>query len=196
MILSDDGIIRALDKGDIEIDPCPTDVQYTTSAVDLLIGDKFLCWDSDKLRDLKGFTGTLNLSEQNFLSVANAYLIPMKLESDGTFLFPPYGNKPMHVLGITRERVHLKPGSLLAGRVEGRSSMARYGLTVHLTAPTIHAGFNGQITLEMINYGPFMLKLVPNSTRICQLVFERLESPPLREIRTKFQGQTQPSGKP
>ena len=160
----------------------------------MIVGDKFRCWDYEKLK-VKGFTATLNLSEQDFLSVASAYLVPMKLEPDGSFIFPPYEERPMHVLGITRERVHLKAGSLLAGRVEGRSSMARYGLTVHLTAPTIHAGFNGQITLEMINYGPFTLKLVPSSTRICQLVFERLESPPLREIRTAFQGQTQPSGK-
>ena len=119
----------------------------------------------------------------------------MKLESDGSFLFPPYEQKRMHVLEITQERVHLKPGSRLAGRVEGRSSLARIGLTVHLTAPTIHTAFNGQITLEMINYSPFTLKLIPASTRICQLIFERLESPPSREIQTAFQHQTEPSGR-
>ena len=37
---------------------------------------------------------------------------------------------------------------------------------VHLTAPTIHAGFSGYITLEVINHGPFVLELVPNETRI------------------------------
>jgi len=119
----------------------------------------------------------------------------MKLEADGSFLFPPFEDKRMHVLGITRERVNLKPGSRIAARVEGKSGLARIGLVVHLTAPTIHAGWNGQITLEMINYSPFTLKLVPNKTRICQLIFERLESAPEREISTAFQGQTQPSGK-
>jgi dCTP deaminase len=29
----------------------------------------------------------------------------------------------------------------LAARVEGKSSLARLGLGVHVTAPTIHAGF-------------------------------------------------------
>src|ERR1700730_15593878 len=136
MILSDHGINQALDRGDLEIDPRPKDEQYTTSAVDLFIGSNFFCWDHQKLK-VKGLTSTLNLSEQDFLATANAYLIPMNLESDGSFVFPPFENSKMHVLAITRERVHLKSNSLLAGRVEGRSSLARIGLTVHLTAPTI-----------------------------------------------------------
>jgi deoxycytidine triphosphate deaminase len=37
--------------------------------------------------------------------------------------------------------------------VEGKSSYARCGLLVHFTAPTIHTGFAGTITLELINLG-------------------------------------------
>jgi dCTP deaminase len=48
------------------------------------------------------------------------------------------------MLAITRERVHLNKSSYkLAAGVEGRTSLARIGIIVHLTAPTIHAGFNG-----------------------------------------------------
>jgi dCTP deaminase len=83
------------------------------------------------------------------------------------------------VLAMTREKVHLKPGSKLAARVEGRSSLARIGLVVHLTAPIIHTNFNASITLEMINHGPFLLRLVPHKTVICQLIVEQLESEPL-----------------
>jgi dCTP deaminase len=68
-------------------------------------------------------------------------------------------------------------------------------MIVHLTAPTVHAGWNGHITLEMINFGPFYLKRVPNRTVICQLIVERLESDVAGNISTDFQGQTQPSGK-
>ena len=96
---------------------------------------------------------------------------------------------------MTRESVHLKPGSKLAARVEGRSSLARLGLVVHLTAPTIHANFNAPITLEMINHGPFYLRLVPGKTRVCQLIFERLETEPAEDIKTEFQHQTSPAGK-
>jgi len=46
----------------------------------------------------------------------------------------------------------------------------------------------------MINFSPFYLKMVPDKTRICQLIVERLESDPTREISTEFQGQTVPSG--
>jgi deoxycytidine triphosphate deaminase len=41
MILSDDGLKRALKEGALEISPTPSDTQYTTSAVDLYLGDEF-----------------------------------------------------------------------------------------------------------------------------------------------------------
>jgi dCTP deaminase len=65
---------------------------------------------------------------------------------------------------------------------------------VHITAPTVHAGWNGRITLEMANLGPFYLRLIPSKVRICQLIVERLESDPEGDITTGFQGQTKPSG--
>ena len=66
---------------------------------------------------------------------------------------------------------------------------------VHLTAPTIHAGFDGFITLEVMNHGPFDLKLVPHKTIMCQYIFERLEQIPGRKITTSFVGQDTPIGK-
>jgi dCTP deaminase len=78
--------------------------------------------------------------------------------------------------------------------VEGRSSLARIGLVVHLTAPTIHAGFNGQITLEMVNHGRFYLKFVPNKTMICQFIIERLDAPATGKVSPTFQGQKTPIG--
>ena len=41
------------------------------------------------------------------------------------------------VLGWTRERVNLKPHARVAARVEGKSSLARLGLAVHITAPRL-----------------------------------------------------------
>lgn len=120
--------------------------------------------------------------------------MPLEKEKDGSVIFPPFAKYPWHMLAITRERVHLKRDYKLAARVEGRSSLARIGIIVHLTAPTIHAGFNGKITLEMINFSPFYLRMVPNKTRICQVIVEQLESEPTLEIATKFQHQTLPSG--
>ena len=49
--------------------------------------------------------------------------------------------------------------------------MSRFGLSVHLTAPTIHAGFRGRIQLELVNDGKIRIRL-REDMRICQLIFE------------------------
>jgi len=193
MILSNDGIKRALEQGALEISPSPSDTQYTTSAIDLFLGDDFRVWDESKL-NVQGIQIQLDLSEQDFGKTSDAFLVPVKKNNDGSVIFPPFRVHPWHMLAITRERVHLNRDHKLAARVEGRSSLARIGIVVHLTAPTIHAGFNGRIALEMINFSPFYLKMVPNKTRICQLIVERLETEPTLDIATAFQGQTKPSG--
>ena len=193
MILSNDGLKRALKEGALEISPEPSDTQYTTSAVDLFLGEEFHVWDTEKLR-FSGFKPELDLAQQKFAQTAKALLVPLKKQDDGSVIFPPFRVDPCHMLAITRERVHLNRNSKLAARVEGRSSLARIGIIVHLTAPTIHAGFNGKITLELINFSPFYLRMVPNQTQICQLIVEQLESTPTLEIPTAFQGQTLPSG--
>ena len=193
MILSDAGIRRALAEGDISIEPPPEAGQFQTSAVDIFLGDSFRVWDLQKLAT-QGFKPVLDLAEQRFADTANSFSINADLERDGSYILKPYRDVPQVLLCQTRERVQLKLESRLAARVEGRSSLARLGLMVHLTAPTIHAGFNGNITLEVINHGPFHLKLVPNKTRICQFIFERLESAPEGDATTQFQGQRTPIG--
>ncbi|MCW5983454.1 MAG: dCTP deaminase [Bryobacteraceae bacterium] len=193
MILSNEGIKNALEDGALEISPAPDETQYTTSAIDLFLGDEFHVWDEQRLK-FDGFIPHLDLSQQTFGKTARAFLVPLRKQDDGSVVFPPFRDHLWHILAITRERVHLNRNFKLAARVEGRSSLARIGIMVHLTAPTIHAGFNGKITLEMINFSPFYLKLVPNKTRICQLIIEQLASEPTREINTTFQGQTLPSG--
>lgn len=58
MILSNDGIKKALANGALEISPAPDETQYTTSAVDLHLGEEFNVWDASKLK-VKGFKGRL-----------------------------------------------------------------------------------------------------------------------------------------
>lgn len=193
MILSDQGIKAALEQGQIEITPVPNDDLYTTSAVDLTLGDQFQAWNEEIL-GVRGIRHELNLEEHQYLLTSRAYIQTLPLEKDGTFVFPPFKELPSHILAKTLQKIHLKPEARLAARVEGRSSLARLGVIVHLTAPTIHAGFNGTITLEMINHGPFWLRMTPGKTRICQLIFERLETEPESKIATQFQGQNTPAG--
>jgi len=189
MILSNEEIRKALRAGDIAISPEPAEDQYTTSAVDLFLGNEFRCWE-ERLFRAPGAHIELNLAEQQFAKTAAAYLVDKARQSDGTVVLAPRD----FVLAITREKILLRHEARIAARVEGRSSLARIGLMVHLTAPTIHAGFEGNITLEMVNHSPFYLKLVPDKTRICQLIFERLGEAPSGLIATGFQGQTDPAG--
>lgn len=65
-------------------------------------------------------------------------------------------------------------------------------MLVHFTAPTIHAGFGGTITLEIINLGPIPIILSPG-TPICQLIVEQVDGTPFRND-SQFQGQSRPGG--
>ena len=106
------------------------------------------------------------------------------------------------VLGMTAERVALllperfAPGAVgkpcLAARVEGKSSYARFGLIVHLTAPTIHAGWDGNITLELRNLGTQSIRLQAGEP-ICQLILEEVRGVPF-ENQSQFHQQQSPSG--
>lgn len=96
------------------------------------------------------------------------------------------------VLGKTLEKITLplhSPDSNLphlAARIEGRSSYARCGLLVHFTAPTIHSGFSGTITLELLNLGPYFISLYP-SAPICQLIVEEVHGRPFKN-ESQFHG--------
>jgi dCTP deaminase len=76
------------------------------------------------------------------------------------------------VLAQTFEAVSV-PNDLM-GLVEGRSSLARLGISIHLTAPKIDPGFQGKITLEMTNNGNVDVELVAGESRVCQLMFLKI----------------------
>jgi dCTP deaminase len=71
---------------------------------------------------------------------------------------------------------YVKLPDTIAGDLEGRSSYARLGLQVHLTAGMIDPGFEGVITLELVNNGPNPIKLSPG-VRIAQLRMKRVLTP-------------------
>ena len=62
------------------------------------------------------------------------------------------------ILGSTLEHVEI-PNDLVAV-VDGKSSLGRLGITAHVTAGYIDAGFKGNITLEIANLSdePFRLE--------------------------------------
>src|SRR5947209_16899611 len=108
--------------------------------------------------------------------------------------------KLQFVLGITLEYLELPidhpvnktKGTCLAARTEGRSSVARCGVLVHFTAPTAHPGFDGTLTLEIINLGPTQFILRPGMP-IAQLIVEEVGGIPF-ENPSVFKGQRTPEG--
>ena len=99
------------------------------------------------------------------------------------------------VLGWTEERIKLPPRSRLAARVEGKSSLARLGVGVHITAPTIHAGFGylasdpdyggSELQLEIWNAGPLVVEL-KSGMPVCQLIVEEVHGTPDKAYAGQF----------
>lgn len=79
------------------------------------------------------------------------------------------------LLAQTLEIVHL-PHDLM-GLVEGRSSWARMGVGVHVTAPKIDPGWNKRITLELTNHSKVNYDLEAGVERACQLMLLQISKP-------------------
>ena len=95
------------------------------------------------------------------------------------------------ILACTKEILRLDPS--VAARVEGKSSLGRLGLAVHITAGFIDPGFEGQITLEIKNMAPWAIPLRAGM-RIAQIVFEQVAVPERDYSRTgRYQGQHGPT---
>ncbi|MCA9081667.1 MAG: dCTP deaminase [Planctomycetaceae bacterium] len=192
MILSNAAIHDALDAGQLIIRPEPQprvptehrECPYQTSAVDLRLGAEISYFR-------EGLPLDINLRQGGFARLFGPNSQTQQITEEQPFVLRP--NRL--VLGRTLEFVEfpiLQDQTCLAARVEGKSSYARCGLLVHFTAPTIHAGFAGHITLELINLGPCNISLYPGAP-ICQLIVETVAGVPIRND-SQFQGQSRPGG--
>ena len=166
MILTDREIQIALSKQQIVIDPAPVLEAYTSTSVDLTL-DPILTVFKENLGD-DAIETVIDPTHQKFKVEQTLQKVTdsKTIDSDGFVLRPKW-----LVLGRTTERIELPVHSRLAARVEGKSSLARLGLGVHVTAPTIHSGFANTIRLEIINHGEVPIRLRPK-VRICQLIIE------------------------
>ena len=194
MILSDIDLRQCLDDKLIIIDPIPADIQIDTTSVDLRIGEPFYIWNPELVKQ-SGVDVAIRTDDFEFQRLAQNYLREVPKDSEGN-----YGIQPgTFYLAGTYEKVGIPTTSKLAARVEGKSGLARLGLVVHMTAPTIQAGYGeqiaGVITLEIFNYGPFEIKVTPKESPICQLIIEcvKSEPSPRGENRT-FTTQEDPMG--
>ena len=182
MILTDREIRTGIEGGAIIIDPRPLSAAYSSTSVDLTLDPVFSVFKEQTTGlDIALDPGAGNFNPESLLGgLAEA----KNAGPDG------YRLKPHTlVLGWTAEYVDLRKAFRLAARVEGKSSLARIGLGVHVTAPTIHAGFDGRIRLEIVNHGkhPIILR---GGMKICQLIFEQTLGTPEKGYAGRFAGQT------
>src|SRR5262245_48009267 len=169
MILSQPDIRAAVQRGDIRFEPPLEDRQWGEASVDLRLGLNFT-----KLKRAEGLTVSM---AKGISTIAESGLWQQKtLKTQDQF-----GKRETYVLepdefilALTHERIWM-PRNLIA-MVEGRSTYARVGLSMHQTAPWIQPGWNGQITLEIRNSGPLKIELTPLIDMPCQLTFFQLSS--------------------
>lgn len=165
--MTDGEIIAALNTGEIEITPIGSRAeQIQPCSVDLRLGREVMRYARVTHPNVRLGEPMHRFMEGHDYGVAKFF----KLEP-GEF-----------ALGVTMERVKL-PSNIL-GRVEGRSSIGRVGLFVHITAGFIDPGFDGRITLEFFNGAPRAVE-IPFGFRVCQLALQRLAQPCVRPYGEK-----------
>jgi dCTP deaminase len=170
MILSKNDIRQAVERGEIGFTPGLEDTQWGEASIDLRLGFQFT-----KFKDAAGLTVSV---AEGLKTIGKLGLWATKtlqendeLGTRQTFDLPP-GDL---VLALTHESIRIPPN--LIGLVEGRSTYARVGLSMHQTAPWIQPGWSGPIVLEIANHGTFTIRLTPLIDRPCQLTFFELKSP-------------------
>ena len=198
MILSDREIRAALARDAMRITPLPPTEAWSSTAVDLRLARELVFWRRPGGAGVEAVVCPSH-PEYDFDTVRATYSQPIEIGAEG-YVF----KSQTFLLGWTIEKIQLPHRSRLAARVEGKSSLARLGIGVHVTAPTIHAGFGykkddvtypgSPLQLEMWNVGPLDVKLVEGMA-ICQLIFEIVDGTPEKGYEGKFSIQGPAVGK-
>jgi dCTP deaminase len=182
LILSKPDILRYLSAGTLRIEPLISQDRVAQVSIDLSLGRKFTVF-----KEPPGYLPAIHVDPSLWTSTDLWHHCEQE-----TFRLNP----GQFVLAQTLERVLIPPD--LVGLVEGRSSWARLGVTIHITAPKIDPGFNAPITLEMANFGRVSVDLRAGIDRPAQLMLLKISSPlPDTELygtgrQDSFQYQTDP----
>lgn len=177
MVLSDRDIKKFLEEGKIEIEPLFSD-SIQPASVDLHLDRFFLLF---------------NNSHHPFIDVKipqDDLMKKVDIGENGTIIL----HQGDFILGNTIEKVSVN--SEVAGRLEGKSSLARLGILVHCTGGYLDPGNSTTLTLELHNVGHLPVKLY-HKMKIAQMSFLPLSSPceiPYgdKRIKSKYYGETEP----
>lgn len=157
MLLGRNAIEQALAAGHIICDPAPATIEAVH--IDLHLGEHF--WLA--LPHYGDGLGAVKLADSD----PHALYAPGCAEV--AIIIPAHGL----VLAHTQERA----GSTvpwLCPFIETRSTLARWGIAVHLSAGWGDPGYCGRWTLEIYNYRPQAVA-IPVGARVCSIGFHRVE---------------------
>lgn len=166
MRLNDKEIEQALANGTIGVEPLPAAQNISGVTLDIHLGDEFRVLQDHAAAyiDISGSRAAIEDAIKEVMSDE------IKLRPDQAFFIHP----GEFALAVTHESIRL-PADMV-GWLDGRSSLARLGLMVHVTAHRIDPGWSGQIVLEFYNSGKLPLALRPGM-KIGAISFERLSGP-------------------
>ncbi len=157
MILSGEEIRRRV-GGDIKIEPFD-EAQLNANSYDLTLHNELLMYEEV----------VLDLKEPNRYR-------RIEIPESGLVLSP-------NQIYLARTVEHTETHNLVP-MIEGRSSLGRLGLFVHVTAGFGDVGFRGYWTLEMFAVQP--IRIYPN-IQICQIIYHAVEGEVAELASGKYQ---------
>lgn len=182
MRLTDAQIEQYLEAGTIAIEPSPDTRNISGVTVDIHLGNEFRVLQ-DHAAPYIDISGPREDIDKAIERVTGDEIV---LSADEQFFIHP----GEFAIAVTHESVTLP--AHMVGWLDGRSSLARLGLMVHVTAHRIDPGWSGQIVLELFNSGKLPLALRP-MMKIGALSFEVLSEPCQRPYGSrddaKYKGQ-------
>lgn len=176
MILSDRDIKKSIKTGEIEV--APFDEKYLQPAsVDLHLDKEFLVFDNYK----------------NYVIDPKKPLDEMMRKITITEKKPFVLHPGEFALGMIYEKTGVSANYV--GRLEGKSSVGRMGVLIHITAGFLDPGNSLKMTLEFHNVANLPV-LLYYKMPIAQIAFEKISSPCLKpyskELGSKYCGDTSP----
>lgn len=127
-------------------------------------------------------------------------------------IIDPRKPTPMETIKIPDDGVMFHPGAFalgstieffrfpdtLVGRLDGKSSIGRLGISIHITAGFFDPGFQGTATLEIVNLNLHRSVVLYAGMAIGQMSFWRTQSAAQRpyghsDRNSKYQGQVAPT---
>jgi dCTP deaminase len=178
VILSDRTIREQISQGRIRIEPL-AEGAIQPSSIDLRLGNKIRVFQNNHISHIDLRCDTATLTEVVELKAGQPFFL-----------------RPLEfALGVTVEHI-IVPDDLVA-RLDGKSSLGRVGLLIHATAGLVDPGWEGRLTLELMNLAPFPITLFAGM-KIGQISFIQMTSPvdnPYGHgtLASKYQGDTDPT---